>query len=266
MTEEWSFGDDNFDFIHIRMLGDLTHKTRLVQSIYDNLNPGGWVEFTEWIVQLQSPNHSLDGSAFRRWNCLLRQGTCTTHWSLISLFLSISLSLIPLVLLCQASRAKQGRAGEMGGERERRDKPRTLPQPSRIIFGGPPCLHGICHRIGVGLRNLGSSLYYPNEYKPLLRKAGFENIHETRNGALTNPCYPGRRLQKVGAMMTTNWRTILEPLTMPVFTNALGWTEDEVRALCKEVNREIGDTRYHSFMTLYEPFTFSCSLNPPCLN
>lgn len=73
VTEEWHF-DTKFDFIHVRMLGDMQDKAKLLQAIYDNLNPGGWVEITEWIVLLQSPNHSIESTAFYRWNLLLRQG------------------------------------------------------------------------------------------------------------------------------------------------------------------------------------------------
>ncbi|RFU24243.1 hypothetical protein B7463_g12096, partial [Scytalidium lignicola] len=171
VLEDWNL-DTPFDFVHVRMLGDLSEKGRLVQTIFDNLNPGGWVEFTEWIVLLQSPNHSFEGTAFHRWNQHLR------------------------------------------------------------------------------LRKLGSSLFYPTEYKALLQDAGFEGISETKNGAPTNACYPGKRLQKVGTMMTANWKAILEPLTMPVFTGALGWTPEQVKSLLLEVRNEIDDTRYHSFMTL----------------
>lgn len=73
VTEEWNF-ETKFDFIHVRMLGDIQDKAKLLQSIYDNLNPGGWIEITEWIVLLQSPNHSIESTAFYRWNLLLRQG------------------------------------------------------------------------------------------------------------------------------------------------------------------------------------------------
>ncbi len=172
-TEPWTL-DTKFDLIHVRMLGDIPGKAQLLQSIYDNLNPGGWVELTEWIVHLRSPNHSFQGSAFHRWNRLLHQG----------------------------------------------------------------------------LHALGSSVRYVNQYKPLLRKTGFEKIVETKNAAPTNPCYPGKSLQKVGNMMTSNWMAVIEPLTIPVFTSALGWTPDQTHALLAEVKSEIGDTRYHSFMTL----------------
>ncbi|QKD56962.2 uncharacterized protein FOBCDRAFT_204000 [Fusarium oxysporum Fo47] len=147
ITHDWDFtGSGNFDFIHIRQLGDIQDKKKLVQSTFENLKPGGWVEFTEWIAILQSPNHSLDGTAFRKWNDLLEQG----------------------------------------------------------------------------MRSFGTTLHYPNKFKPLLQETGFEHIIETRNGAPTNACYPGKKLQRIGHLMTQNWLLVLEPLTMPVFTQALG--------------------------------------------
>ncbi|KAH8804360.1 hypothetical protein F5884DRAFT_405558 [Xylogone sp. PMI_703] len=173
VTEEWHF-ETKFDFIHVRMLGDMADKARLVQTIFDHLNPGGWIEFTEWIVLLQSPNHSFEGTEFHKWNLHLREG----------------------------------------------------------------------------LRKLGSSIFYPSQYRPLLQRTGFEGISETKHDAPTNACYPGNRLQKIGNMMTDNWKAIIEPLTMPVFTGALGWTPEQVKTLVDDVRNEIGDTRYHSFMTL----------------
>jgi hypothetical protein len=50
--------------------------------------------------------------------------------------------------------------------------------------------------------------------------------------------------------MTQNWLLILEPLTIPVFTQALGWSPDEVKSFLVDVRKEIGNTQYHSFMTL----------------
>ncbi|KAH8883184.1 S-adenosyl-L-methionine-dependent methyltransferase [Thozetella sp. PMI_491] len=172
-TEPWEL-ETKFDFIHVRMLGDIPKKVELIQSIYDNLNPGGWVEFTEWIVRLESPNHTFQGSAFHKWNRLLH----------------------------------------------------------------------------TGLRRLGSSVRYVRHYKSLLEKGGFERIVVTKNAAPTNACYPGKSLQRVGAMMTDNWLAIIEPLTIPVFTSALGWTPDRTHELLAEVKSEIGDTHYHSYMTL----------------
>lgn len=173
------------------MIGDVPDKQRLVQAIYDNLNPGGWAEFSEWIVVLHSPNNSLDNTSFQKWNQLIRQGKY---------------------------RSKT-----------------PLPFTNTDI---------------VGLKELGSSLYYPTQYKHLLRKVGFENITETKNGVPTNACYPGKKLRKIGNMMAQNWIAILEPLTSPVMTDGLGWPPEDIKTLLTSVKKEIPDTRYHSYMTL----------------
>ncbi|KAK1974064.1 S-adenosyl-L-methionine-dependent methyltransferase [Colletotrichum cereale] len=166
--------EKHFDYIHVRMLGDVLDKAKFIQSIYDHLNPGGWVEFTEWIAVLHSPDRSLEGSAFQKWNALL----------------------------------------------------------------------------GQGLQNMGRDLRYVEEYQPLLEKAGFERLKLTKHAAPTNGCYPGKKCQRFGALMSSNWNSIIEPLTVPVFTIGLGWPESEVHVLLKKVRKEITDTHYHSFMTL----------------
>ncbi|KAF5593882.1 uncharacterized protein FSUBG_9655 [Fusarium subglutinans] len=130
ITHDWDiFNGGDFDFIHVRQLGDIGDKKKLIQSAFDNLRPGGWVEFTEWIAILQSPNHSLNGTQFRRWNDLMEQG----------------------------------------------------------------------------MRNFGTTLKYPEKFKPYLQEAGFERVIETRHGAPTNACYPGKKLQRIGHLMTQNW-------------------------------------------------------------
>ncbi|SPJ70438.1 uncharacterized protein FTOL_00166 [Fusarium torulosum] len=175
ITHDWDFADGgNFDFIHVRQLGDIPDKKALIQSTFDNLKPGGWVEFTEWIAHLHSPNHSLKGTALRRWNDFLEQG----------------------------------------------------------------------------MRNLGTTIKYPNQFKPFLQEVGYERIIETRHGAPTNACYPGKKLQRIGHLMTQNWLLILEPLSIPVFTAGLGWTPEQVKLFLNDVRTEIANTQYHSFMTL----------------
>ncbi|KAL2755402.1 hypothetical protein ACRALDRAFT_1082349 [Sodiomyces alcalophilus JCM 7366] len=175
VTKEWDLGGRKFDFIHVRMLGDVTDKRHLIRNMYDHLNPGGWVEITEWISLLHSPNHSLEGTAFHKWNLLLRQG----------------------------------------------------------------------------VRNLDQSLHYPTQYKSLLERNGFERVVVTKLAAPTNACYPGKKAQRIGHMMTANWNAIIEPLSIPIFTIGLGWPEPDVHALIKEARTDIGDTQYHSYMTLF---------------
>ncbi|KAK9426759.1 hypothetical protein SUNI508_00286 [Seiridium unicorne] len=75
VREEWDFQEE-FDFIHVRTLGQFPSDMfrNLLDTIYQNLAPGGWVEFTEWIMHLQSGDRSTDGTAFYTWNHNLRRG------------------------------------------------------------------------------------------------------------------------------------------------------------------------------------------------
>ncbi|KAI1854032.1 hypothetical protein JX266_001173 [Neoarthrinium moseri] len=72
---KWRF-PYKFDFIHARSLGEFKNedKRKLFENIYENLEPGGWVEFREWIVHVQSPDNSLWGTSIELWNKLLDKG------------------------------------------------------------------------------------------------------------------------------------------------------------------------------------------------
>ncbi|KAI0010235.1 S-adenosyl-L-methionine-dependent methyltransferase [Xylariaceae sp. FL0662B] len=169
--------DQKFDFIHMRMIGGLPSK-EVFKSIYDSLNPGGWAEFTEWIVILQSSDHSLEGSSILKWNRLL----------------------------CQA------------------------------------------------LEKLGISDLYPLEYKPRLQEQGFQEVHERKYAVPINTWPPGKKIKKVGAMMTSNFLTVIDALSAPLMTGTLGWSHRRLESLLNEVRKEVSDTRIHSFVTLMTVF------------
>jgi hypothetical protein len=72
--DEWKFGTE-FDLIYTRALGDFTMtQLEIFQLVYNNLAPGGWAEFQEWVGGLQSPDHSLDGTALQKWDLTIKQG------------------------------------------------------------------------------------------------------------------------------------------------------------------------------------------------
>ncbi|KAK7937174.1 uncharacterized protein PG986_014042 [Apiospora aurea] len=71
ITDAWTF-QLQFDFVHLRMLGELPPLS-VIDSLYENLAPGGWAEFTEWVQVLQCPNHSVEGTAFERWDRAYRR-------------------------------------------------------------------------------------------------------------------------------------------------------------------------------------------------
>jgi hypothetical protein len=72
--DEWVYSY-KFDYIHGRyMCAFLTDCARLLRQVFDNLNPGGWVEFMETVIYFQSQDGSLNGTALERWNKLLLEG------------------------------------------------------------------------------------------------------------------------------------------------------------------------------------------------
>jgi hypothetical protein len=60
------------------MVGAFSDWPKIFRSCYDNLNPGGWVEFQEYIVELQCIDDSLAGTALERWNKLLMEAADKT--------------------------------------------------------------------------------------------------------------------------------------------------------------------------------------------
>jgi hypothetical protein len=47
---------------------------QLFRSAYANLQPGGWVEFQETLINFQAIDDTLEGTALQRWNRLLLEG------------------------------------------------------------------------------------------------------------------------------------------------------------------------------------------------
>ncbi|KAI1125067.1 S-adenosyl-L-methionine-dependent methyltransferase [Nemania abortiva] len=64
-TNRWPY-ESKFDFIHLRHLGGLPGED-VIASIYQNLSPGGWAEFTEWVVAIQSTSNSFTETSFYKW-------------------------------------------------------------------------------------------------------------------------------------------------------------------------------------------------------
>lgn len=73
--DEWSF-HHKFEFVHGRML--LTcFKSHLpvIQSAFDNLNPGGYLELQDCIHDFRCVDDTMEGSEFEKWSKLLRKAT-----------------------------------------------------------------------------------------------------------------------------------------------------------------------------------------------
>ncbi|KAH0846300.1 putative methyltransferase [Fonsecaea pedrosoi] len=66
--DEWAYDDTPFDYIHGRYLASSVRDwPRLVRQSFENLKPGGWVEFQEWDTHIYSKDDSLaeDAALFK---------------------------------------------------------------------------------------------------------------------------------------------------------------------------------------------------------
>ncbi|KIX96766.1 uncharacterized protein Z520_07486 [Fonsecaea multimorphosa CBS 102226] len=62
--DEWAYGQAPFDYIHGRYLASAVRDwPHLVRQSFQNLKPGGWVEFQEWDTMLYSKDGSLTEEA-----------------------------------------------------------------------------------------------------------------------------------------------------------------------------------------------------------
>lgn len=75
MEDRWTFARSKvFDYIHVRSLGVMINHEQLFKSIYDHLAPGGFAEFQEWIIKLDSADRSLEGTQLDKWNRMILKG------------------------------------------------------------------------------------------------------------------------------------------------------------------------------------------------
>jgi SAM-dependent methyltransferase len=65
---EWAHGS-KFDFIHLRTLGgSIKDVPKLLRQAYDNLHPGGWIEWQEYEMTIKADDDSLpEKSAMVEW-------------------------------------------------------------------------------------------------------------------------------------------------------------------------------------------------------
>lgn len=67
---------EKFDFIHVRYLSFAADHDAIFKNAYDNLNPGGWAEFHEWLLVVQSSNGFTKGRGvvLKEWSDLCVEG------------------------------------------------------------------------------------------------------------------------------------------------------------------------------------------------
>ncbi|EFQ35590.1 methyltransferase domain-containing protein [Colletotrichum graminicola M1.001] len=172
--DEWVFGQ-RFDYIHGRyMCTSIFDLPKLFGQVYDNLNPGGWVEFQETVIDFRAVDNSLEGTSLRRWNDHLLEG----------------------------------------------------------------------------IRKAGRDALSPFEYARYMTSAGLQNVQERRFAVPTSPWARGRNQKILGAMQMTNNLEGVQGITMKIFTQVLGWSQEAVELLLVDVRRDMADKKIHAYITV----------------
>ena len=74
VEDDWIF-NNKFDYIHGRYIClFLTDVPKMLKNIYDNLNPGGYVEIMETLMYMEAVDNSLDDHPLQRWSKLMIEG------------------------------------------------------------------------------------------------------------------------------------------------------------------------------------------------
>ena len=88
VEEAWTY-PNKFDYIHSRfMVAAFGDFAKIFRHCYENLQPGGWVEFQEYYVPFQCDDDTFEGTAIQKWNKLFleavakmgRHGTVAAHF------------------------------------------------------------------------------------------------------------------------------------------------------------------------------------------
>ncbi|KAK8062100.1 TAM domain methyltransferase [Apiospora hydei] len=77
--EPWEFGPERFDFIHARYVCTCFDNPKAVmRQAFENLTPGGWVEYCDSTVDVLSMDGSSQGTTLEHWGELMMTGAQTT--------------------------------------------------------------------------------------------------------------------------------------------------------------------------------------------
>ncbi|ODA81710.1 hypothetical protein RJ55_00213 [Drechmeria coniospora] len=72
--DEWAFAH-RFDYIHLRFVITCFDSTKTVmRRAFDNLAPGGYIEFCDVAFKMHDFDGTVRGTAFDRWACLVVEG------------------------------------------------------------------------------------------------------------------------------------------------------------------------------------------------
>ncbi|OBR03946.1 Methyltransferase domain-containing protein [Colletotrichum higginsianum IMI 349063] len=99
-------------------------------------------------------------------------------------------------------------------------------------------------------RILGRPCDEPSRFRRLLEDAGFEAVVEIKRVWPIGPWAAGRRHVMTGALCQDTSIAGLEPSTLRLFTTVFGWTVEETKDFCREVEAEIRGQRLHAYFNV----------------
>ncbi|RSL44935.1 hypothetical protein CEP53_010987 [Fusarium sp. AF-6] len=100
-------------------------------------------------------------------------------------------------------------------------------------------------------KKLGRPLGASDQYKAILERTGFQNVHETIFRWPTNSWPKDRKLKELGKWNLANFDAGLEGVSLALFTRVLSWSKEDVMALCADVRRELRNPRVHGYWKIY---------------
>ena len=94
---------------------------------------------------------------------------------------------------------------------------------------------------------IGRHLTVSPRFKDMMREAGFEDVVELRFKWPINTWPRDQRMKQLGFWSSANAGPSIEAITLALFTRVLGWSEEDTKALCREVVRDLRDVKIHAY-------------------
>jgi hypothetical protein len=101
--------------------------------------------------------------------------------------------------------------------------------------------------IDVGATKTGMTFTIYNQMAPLLRSAGFVDVHEEKFIWPIGAWPKDPHLKDLGRWGERNWVEGIEGWVMALYTRLLGWTYAEVQAFVKDIKEVIKNRKNHFY-------------------
>ncbi|KAH8902050.1 S-adenosyl-L-methionine-dependent methyltransferase [Coniochaeta sp. PMI_546] len=170
--DDWVYSY-KFDYIHGRYICPfLADIPKVLSMIYDNLNPGGYVEIMETLMLMKAIDDSLKDHPLRTWNTMMVEG----------------------------------------------------------------------------IRKIGKDPLSAVHLKKWLEEAGFVNVVEKKFSVPANPWAKGSEQKIRGLMMMNNLLEVAQGITTRIFTEAHGWSREEVEVFLVDIRAGLKDRSVHGYV------------------